>query len=480
MSHCTQKNSPGFADAGRMSAMVILLCLSTAVNSAEARESPAPNVLFISIDDLNMDVGCYGRPIVQTPNIDRLAKRGMRFDRAYCQYPVCNPSRVSMLSGLYPSTNGVLRLHTPVRAKLPDMVTLPQQFRRHGYTLRSIGKIFHQPDPPTFDEGAASPKPVGPEVWDPWMEPPFGRYHESIKRINELTATTANKEKRPDYRIASEAVEFLRSASRDQPFFLAVGFHLPHVPLIAPKEYIELYDATKVELPADFRAMPGSPRDTVTTHAFRPNIDLFYQMAATEDAARQTIAAYYACTSFMDAQVGRVLDELDQQRLADNTVIVFVSDHGFHLGEKGLWAKMTLFERSAQVPLLIVVPGMEGRRSCARVVELTDLYPTLTQLCGLPTPQNLDGQSLTPLLNDPTATWNKPAITMLLRHERLAVSVRTERWRYTEWDEGRRGIELYDHDADPSESNNLAESSEHADVRNRLSRRLRESLNRTP
>ena len=260
---------------------------------------------------------------------------------------------------------------------------------------------------------------------------------------------------------------------RAKPFFLAVGFRRPHVPFIAPRADYDLYSPSHVRLPDDFAPMPGWSKD-VPADAFRPNLDLFFQRAATKEKARELIAAYYTSVSFMDSQLGRVLDELERLGIAGNTIVVMVADHGWHLGQKGMWAKMTLFENSARVPLIVSDPRKKasGLR-CRAVVESIDIYPTLVELCGLPAPSGLQGRSLAGLLDDPHSSWDRAAITVMIRNGRLARSIRTERWRYTEWDEGRKGVELYAHERDSNELRNLAGDQRHAPLMADLSRQLR-------
>jgi len=421
------------------------------------------NVLFFAVDDLNTRLGCYGAP-VRSPNIDALANRGVRFERAYCQYPLCNPTRSSLLSGRRPPTTGIMENLTWFRKRMPDVVTLPQHFRASGYVTAQTGKIFHGglDDDRAWEIGGtklAEPKPRTP-----------AEQAERQKQADRWVAVEGEGESQPDYRIATRAVELLEQLTKqDKPFFLAVGFHKPHVPLIAPKKYFDLYDAEKIELPVYY-----APKPTGEPPAYRPNFDLFIKRDATPELARQGIAAYYAATSFMDAQLGRVLKTLDRLGLPDNTVISLFGDHGWHLGEKGMWSKMTLFEVSLRAPLVVSVPGLRSAgEASARPVEFVDLYPTLVEACGLLMPQGLEGRSLMPLLHRSSAKWDKPALSYLRRGQVLGVSVRTERYRYTEWDEGHKGAELYDHDRDPHEAYNLAQDPKHAKTVAKLKALLR-------
>jgi len=407
------------------------------------------NVLFIAVDDLNTRVGCYGAA-VKTPNIDRLASRGVRFDRAYCQYPLCNPSRSSMLSGRRPPRTQIMENLTWFRDKMPDVVTMPQFFRQNGYHTMVSGKIFHGglDDDKAWDTGGTPLSRQAPR--NPAQQKDREKTADRWLALDDAGAQTA------DVRNTNRAIELLKQ-KHTKPFFLAAGFAKPHVPFLAPRKYFDLYDPAQMELPPDFRPLP--PADSP---AYRTNFDIFIRRPASETEARQMIAGYYAATSFMDAELGRLLDALDASGHRGNTVVVFFGDHGFHLGEKGMWSKMSLFEASTRVPLIISAPGMTVGGVSPRTVELVDLYPTLADLCGLRAPASLDGESLGPLLKNPRAEWKHPAYSYIRRGQTMGASVRTERYRYTEWDGGQRGAELYDHDRDPRESNNLAASASHS------------------
>ena len=451
------------------------------------------NVLFIAVDDLNRRLGCYGDKLAKTPNIDRLAKYGVVFRRAYCQYPLCNPSRTSLLSGLYPTETKIMDNQTPPRTNIGDIVFLPQHFRQNGYFTARVGKVYHGgiDDPASWDISEEPRRTVRQrqrqqrrtetrqrkraEAW----EDDFILAGLGSTQVAELQwRMTENEDAdEPDGMIARRAVQILEEHLRtrkDQPFFLAVGFHKPHLPWVAPRRYFEMHDPAKMPLP---QTPPDDLEDIPKVAlTLRPQ-----EQKMTDEEKRLAIRAYYACVSFMDAQVGVLLDALDKHKLWDNTVIVLWGDNGFHLGEHGgLWRKMTLFEESAGVPLIIAAPNIDGKgKSCDRTVEFVDIYPTLCELCGLPMPKHhLSGKSLVPLLNDPKASWDKPALTFVRRGRVLGVSIRTERWRYTEWDEGRMGIELYDHENDPHEWRNLANNPKFADVVKEMKRLMRERMKR--
>ena len=451
----------------------LLLVLSVALVSVSA----APrNVLFITSDDLTSRLGCYGDPLVQSPSIDRLAARGVRFDRAYCQYPLCNPSRASFMTGRRPMTTDVIENRTHFREALPDVVTLPQLFQRHGYFVARAGKIFHYGVPGQIGTSGFD----DPSSWQE-VRNPKGRDRLSHDRIVNFTPQFnlgialaylkdgGEEEEQTDAMVATEAIKLMEENS-DKPFFIAAGFFRPHVPSVAPKEYFDLYHFSEMQLPE----LPPKDRPSFPSVAydyFAPNYGL------NSFKLRIFTHAYLATISFMDAQVGRLLHALDRLNLAENTIVVFLSDHGWLLGEHGgQWQKRSLFEESARVPLIIYDPAAKGNgTTCLRTVELIDLFPTLAELCGLPLPSGLEGASLAPLLENPNYSWSKPAITEVVRRKDRSIkagingrSVRTERYRYTEWDYGEKGIELYDHQTDPNEWVNLAGDPEFADTITRL------------
>jgi uncharacterized sulfatase len=447
------------------------------IGFANAATAARVNVLLLVSDDCRAVQGCYGEPAL-TPNIDRLASRGLRFDRAYCQYPLCNPSRASFLTGLRPDTTGVQENATQFRQNVPNVVTLPQLFKNNGYFVARVGKLYHY----------GVPKQIGtsglddPVSWEKVVNP-RGRDCDDEDKIYSIMAGEKAKVavgtgnyggtlswlaadgediEQTDGKIAAEACKLLRE-HKDRPFFLAVGFFRPHTPYVSPKKYFSRYPTGKIALaenPADDRE--NKPRTALTV--FPPNYGM------DEELQRTVTQAYYASVSFMDAQFGMVLDELERLGLTGNTVVAFISDHGYHLGEHGLWQKMTVFEEAARVPLIISAPGMKAAgKSTARLAELVDLYPTLADLCGLAAPKELEGISLKPLLDDPNRVWKKAAFTQVIHRTEggrgsgkkgqataLGRSVRTERYRYTEWAEGKNGVELYDHQTDPHEWHNLA------------------------
>ncbi len=431
--------------------------------SAQAARASGPNVLFISIDDLNDWIEPLGgHPQARTPNLQKLAERGVTFTRAYCQAPSCNPSRTSLMTGLRPSTTGVYGNTDAWRRTLPDTVTLPQHFMLHGYEVLGGGKTFHGPQNES-------------ESWEAYYQ--FkGFLHPPTTPANGIPNTAhfdwsgidADPAETADTKLAAWAEDYL-SRKHNRPFFLAVGFYRPHLPWFAPQEHFALFPPDRTELPS---VLDGDT-DDVPRSALRSFRD--HNNVTAHGEWRKAVAGYLACINYADANVGRVLRALDQGPNADNTIIVVWSDHGWQLGEKKQWRKFTLWERSARVVMMLAGPGVSARnRKSGRTVELLDLYPTLVDLCDLPKRPELEGRSLRPLLANPDAPWDKPAITSLAQNR---VSVRTERYRYTRYQDGE---ELYDHQNDPLEWSNLAGNADHAETKARLAKLLpKEPVDRT-
>ena len=410
------------------------------------------NVLLIIADDLRPLLGCYGYPEMHTPNIDALAQRGILFDRAYCQFPVCNPSRASMLTGLRPETNGVHDNRTNFRETVPDAVTFPQHFKAHGYHTRSIGKIAH--GQAAFDDELSWSAPI----WRAKLPPYSG--------IPSWQALDVADDAPRDGQIANHAVKVLEEI-QDLQFLLAVGFRKPHLPFNAPTKYYDLYDTQIFEdVPS---VAPNSTNEIRKYYSDIPPGDAPF----SQEKTLELIRGYAASTSYMDAQVGRVLDQLDVLRLTEKTVIVFVGDHGFHLGEHGTFAKRTLFEVSLRSPLIVNFPGQSpfGVKTDA-LVELVDIYPTLCDLCQLPLPSQLEGISMVPVLNQPTRPWKTAAFSKVGK-EYGKHSIRTERYRYTEPELNLSRKTLYDYYTDPDETVNVVNLPENKELVAHLSERLR-------
>ena len=440
-----------------------------------SRTKKPMNVLFIAVDDLNTNLHTYGHPLVQTPNIDRLAARGTRFDRAYCQIPLCNPSRASLLTGQRPDTTKVYNLTVHPRTFLPYVVTLPQLFKNNGYFTARVGKIFHYNVPDGIGTNGLDDPPSWNEVVNP-----IGRDKTEQFRVTNLTPTMkglgaamafwaadGSDDEQTDGKGALAAIKLLEQhtnapAGDGRPFFLAVGFYRPHCPFVAPQKYFDKYPLDKITLAPRFegeRADKPGP-------AFSVSPDNYGLSETDQKRLRQ---AYYASITFMDAQVGRVLDAVKRLGCEDNTIIVLWGDHGYATGEHGQWQKQMLWEEVTRVPLLIVFPGQKAKnKGSAALVEFVDVYPTLADLCGLTPPVELAGKSLRPLLDKPNQVFKQAAYTQIERGggqgrpRFMGYSVRTNQFRYNEWDGGAKGVELYDEIADPREKTNLARDPKYA------------------
>ncbi len=451
-------------------ALLAVRCFAQTDATASARL----NVLFIACDDLRNDLGCYGDKLVKTPNLDRLAQRGLVFNRAYCQQALCNPSRASLLAGRRVDTLRLWDLRTHFRYTMPEVVTLPQHFKDNGYFTQNIGKIFHnwvhevQGDPASWSVPAVMHF-ARHDSDTPLMDGPIPP---NLANDPKCECRDVPDEAYFDGRVAKLAVEAMRERkAASQPFFLAVGLWKPHAPFNAPKRYWNLYRREDVPLPRN----PDWPKDAprVAWHNGR-EIRGDAQRELTPQAVREIRHGYLANVSYLDAQIGKVLDELDRIGLSDNTIIVFTSDHGYHLGEKTLWAKTSNFELDARVPLMIARPNHRSAvNTTESLAELLDLYPTLVELCGLPKVVGLEGVSLTPVLDSPRKSVRAAALTQHPRPayyqgapQTMGYSIRTDRFRYTEWRDWKSGEtvvrELYDHRADPDETHNVVTESNRA------------------
>ncbi len=520
------------------SAMVLPVVASTLASSLDARSVSAPaiatratkkrNVLFICCDDLTPRIGSFGVPVVKTPNLDRLSQLGVRFERNYCQYPLCAPSRTSLMTGLAPDTTRVWDLDTDFRDTIPQTVTLPQLFHKNGYFTARAGKIYHYNNSseigtPGFDDAASWKVSANPAGYDRTHDEGLVTFYVSEQKIveaggvaqnftaNQHVSKKSNKlgvpwlrggtgpggiriaqdgrtpilplskngdlgvpiaghasegsdEMMTDYMVAESAIAMIEE-HRNEPWFIGSGFFRPHVPFIVPSKYFDMYSLDEMELPRlDPDELKAAPRLAYLS------MDANYGM--TERQHREAIRAHFAAISFVDAQVGRLLDALARLELMDNTTIVFWSDHGFMVGEHGQWEKRMLFEASAHVPLFIAGAGVNAKgKACRRTVEHLNIYPTLAEMCELKeTPANLQGRSMVYLLSNPDGQWNQPAITQVGRTvgsaSIMGYSLRTERYRYTMW--GDEGEELYDYWEDPREVKNQATDAGSADIKSKL------------
>jgi len=440
------------------------------------------NVLFIAVDDLRPQLGCYGVDAVQSPHIDELASEGVVFDRAYCQQSVCAPSRASVLTGCRPDTTGIFDLQTPVRSVMPDVITLPQHFKNHGFTTKSIGKIYHhrQDDP----EGWSTAPHLSTGDWQ-------GRGYltdEAIESIeaNDAILAEAGSTRRGlgpaferaeveddayhDGQDALAAVQALNDL-KNEPFFLAVGFHKPHLPFNAPAKYWDQYDPESLPGPTTHGAPEGATEYSLTNFGeLRGYTNIPDDQAVPEDLARQLVHGYCACVSYMDAQVGRVLTELKRLGLDKNTTVMLWGDHGWKLGEHGSWCKHTNFEIDCHAPLVVRAPDRSRAGTTASgVTEFVDMYPTLCDLSGIPIPDHCEGQTAVPLLENPDRDWKKGAISQYPRGGGImGYPLRTDSHRYTEWQDHQSGEvkarELYDHTTTHDEDANVVSDTTHQAV----------------
>ena len=441
-------------------------------------QAKRPNVLFIAVDDLRPELGCYGAKTILTPNIDRIAKQGMTFLRAYCQQAVCSPSRTSVMTGARPDTTKVWDLVTHFRDAMPDTVTVAQHFKQNGYFVQGMGKIFH----PGYDD---------PRSWSTAWQTSNAPTYAAMKTAEVLDEDAKKKSKNgpafesgnvpddfyKDGKVAALAVETLGTlAKKREPFFLAVGFAKPHLPFVSPKKYWDMYDPAEIKLaPNPYRPKDAPDYALTTSGELRNYHGMPSEGPVPDGLARQLKHGYYAAASYTDAQIGKVLDELDRLGLRKNTVIVLWGDHGWKLGEHGEWCKHSNVENDTNAPLLFSAPGMKAAgQSSKALVEFVDIYPTLAEVAGLPLPRHLEGTSFKPLLDDPKRPWKSAAFSQYPRGKKLmGYSMRTDRYRFTVWVDGQdhgqvEAVELYDHQSDPQENQNIAKAPANADLVNRL------------
>ena len=444
-----------------------------------AAERKKLNVLFIAVDDLRPELGCYGHGTVKSPHIDRLAAGGTLFTRAYCQQAICAPSRASLLTGLRPDSTRIYDLDHPVSQALPEAVTLPQHFRRNGYVTVSLGKIYHHGNDdkpgwtqrPTANRGLYHSEAILAERRRLYAEG-MKKGYQGSRLYNYAAGPSTECVDVPDNAyddglIADKAIEAIRR-HKDTLFFLAAGFKKPHLPFTAPKRYWDLYDRSKLALP-DATQPKAAPRIAFTDWGeLRAYTDIPSVGDLDEARTRLLIHGYHACVTYVDAQIGRVLDELDRQGLAGRTVVILWGDHGWKLGEYGDWCKHTNFELDTHAPMILRVPGGKSGQRCDALTEFVDIYPTLAELCGLPVPKHCEGTSIAPLLADPSRTWKTAAFSQYPRGRVMGYSLRTERWRYNEWIDRQGGQvvarELYDHAATPLARENVVDRPEQASL----------------
>ncbi|MDF7823452.1 sulfatase [Pontiellaceae bacterium B12227] len=460
-----------------------VLLLLTALSHAK----PQKNILLFYVDDLRPELGCYGAEYIKSPNIDTLAEAGIVFDRAYCQQALCGPSRISMMSGQYPNTTGIMDLWTPLTKIYKDAMTLPRYFKERGYFTGSYGKVYHHTRDDTQSWTELIPKPDVKYANAETLRGMEERVAEGKKRglsVDELRvlgkgpavemADVADNAY-PDGKIADQAIESLRK-NKEKPFFICVGITKPHLPFAAPKRYWDLYGREQFDVPKQVRP-EGAPDVAFTVWGeLRGYRGMPKEGLLTDEQTRELKHGYAASVSFADAQVGRVLDELDRLGLREDTIIVLWGDHGWKLGEYGAWCKHTNFELDANVPFIVSAPGFtKGKRSGA-MVEMIDIFPTLADLTGGEVPESCDGKSMKALLKNPDGKFRPYAVTMYPRGSVTGYSMRNQRWRYTEWIHTEtkeiKIRELYDHKDSPIADKNLANNPEYKGLIAELSKQL--------
>ncbi len=468
----------------RLSVGLLAVCaVSLSLSAAEAKRY---NVLFFAVDDLRPEFGAYGSPIVKSPNMDALAAKGLVFKRAYCQQAVCSPSRTSLLTGARPDTTKVYDLDTHFRKNIPDVVTLPQHFKNNGYFVQGMGKLYHGglDDPQSWSTPWAAPKAKGYGL--PENNELVARKAAEAKKAGKKGKAASRAARGPafessdvpdntfhDGALADMAIKALRDLKdKKQPFWLGVGFVKPHLPFVAPKKYWDLYDPAKIELAKVTTRPKGAPSYAIGDGGEMRVYEGIPNGHVPDDLARELKHGYYAAVSYMDAQVGKVVAELERLGLRDDTIIILWGDHGWKLGEYDAWCKHTNVELDTNVPLIISVPGQKtaGKKTDA-LVEFVDIYPSLAELCSLPLPKHLEGTSFAPLIKNPNQPWKEAAFSQYPRgasgKSLMGYTMRTDRYRLTRWVEKRDhskvdAVELYDHKTDPMETVNIANDPKNA------------------
>lgn len=448
--------------------LLVILCLA----SFDLATADKPNVLFIAVDDLRPELNCYGAEHIHSPNIDRLASEGTLFSRAYCQQAVCNPSRASLMTGLRPDTLNVYDLRTNFRDTTPWAVSIPELFKEYGYHTQAIGKIYHgghglkddaiswsrpQPKNPMPRFGPAGAKVFGRERQ---LKRNTGGDPGDVRGIPYEAADVADNELR-DGKATEIGIQLIRE-HKDEPFFIGVGFLNPHLPFVSPQKYWDLYSPDDIRLPDNMFPPKNAPGYAKTNWGeLRQYVGIPKKGPLSKKQAREMLHGYYAAVSYVDAQVGMLLDELDRLNLRDNTIVILWGDHGWQLGEHSYWCKHTNYDIATRVPLIISVPGQKAAGSTSSaLVEFVDVFPTLTEAAALPTPDRLEGTSFLPLTDNPDLAWKKAAFHLYPRGNKMGHAIRTDRYHFVEWTLKKNGerdaVELYDLQEDPAENTNIA------------------------
>lgn len=436
---------------------LFVLCFAVPAFAADK-----PNVLFIAVDDLRPELACYGKQHIHSPNIDKLAESSTLFERTYCMVPTCGASRASLMTGIRPARKRFVNFLTWADRDAPGITTMNTQFKQNGYYTVSMGKIFHHPQDSAqgWSEPAWRPKGI---AW--YQRPENQKLHEERQKQGKRKAKGPAWESADvadnayaDGVLAEQAISKLQQLKKqEQPFFLAVGFFKPHLPFIAPQKYWDLYDHDKIQLPENYKVPQDAPEESIhNSGELRAYAGIPRKGPVSEETARNLIHGYYACVSYTDAQIGKLLAELDRLQLSDNTIVVLWGDHGWNLGDHTLWCKHSCYESSLQIPLLVRAPGIKGGQRRSALIETIDVYPSLCTLAGIPLPEHLAGQSFVELMRNPDTKWKEAAVSRF----RNGDTIRTDALRYTEYTnpKGKRTSRmLYDHSSDPLENQNLAE-----------------------
>ena len=452
----------------------LLLCLSVLCFAIPVTAADQPNVLFIAVDDLRPELACYGKQHIHSPNIDKLTESGTLFERAFCMVPTCGASRASLMTGIRPARQRFVNYLTWAEKDAPGIRTMNTQFKQNGYTTLSLGKVFHHPQDNAQGWSEPSWRPQG-TGW--YQRPENQKLHAQRQKQNRRKRGPAwESADVPDNAyadgvLAEKAISTLQKLKQqDEPFFLAVGFFKPHLPFIAPQKYWDLYDHDKIQLPDNYYVPQNAPRQSIhNSGELRAYAGIPPKGKVSDETARNLIHGYYACVSYTDAQIGKLLDELDRLQLADNTIVVLWGDHGWNLGEHTLWCKHSCYETSLQIPLIVRAPGFKGGQRRSALIETIDLYPSLCSLAGIPLPEHLVGQSFVELMRDPQSKWKQAAVSRF----RNGDTIRTDTLRYSEYKGAKgKGAEkmLYDHSSDPQENRNVAQ--DRTEEVNRLSKQL--------
>lgn len=436
-----------------------LMCVCVVLASVTyGHADDRPNVLFIAVDDLRPELACYGQEHIHSPNIDKLAESGFLFERAYCMVPTCGASRASLMTGIRPTRNRFKTYLASAEKEVPNIKTMNTHFKENGYYTLSLGKVFHHAN----DNARGWSEPAWRPKADWYRVPENAKLHEERQKKGKRSrgpaweAGDVEDNAYADGMIADHALEELaRLSKQDQPFFMAVGFLKPHLPFIAPKKYWDLYDADQISLPENYYVPKDAPKESI--HSFgemRAYAGIPAKGPVSDETARKLIHGYYSCVSYTDAQIGKLLAELDRLKLAENTIVVLWGDHGWNLGEHTMWCKHCCYETSMQIPLIVRAPGMQGGERRTSLVESIDIYPSLAELAGLSLPEHLQGQSFVPLLKDPNADWDNTAVGRYQSGD----TIRTDQYRYTDYSQGNGKVissMLYDHNSDPDENENV-------------------------